>query len=60
MSENTALWDMLKRHRGHQVTIASYGDYNNPQCICLECEDCNEIVVDAEMYTLQVRSDVEN
>lgn len=38
---NKILWDILKKHRGHQVYIASYGDPEHPANICLECEDCD-------------------
>ena len=51
------LWNELKKHRGHTVNIVSYGDWNNPANICLECEDCGEVVLDAEIYTLCARED---
>ena len=34
------LWNELKKHRGHKVSIVSYGDWDNPVDICLECEGC--------------------
>ena len=54
---NTILWNELKKHRGHKVNIVSYGDWDNPSDICLECEDCGEVVLDAELYTLCARED---
>lgn len=54
---NMILWNELKKHRGHKVNIASYGDWNNPANICLECEDCGEVILDAEIYTLCARED---
>lgn len=39
-NENMILWNILKHHRGHKVNIVSYGDFDNPNDICLECEDC--------------------
>lgn len=54
---NMTLWNKLKKHRGHKVNIVSYGDRNNPEDICLECEDCEEVVLDAEIYTLCARED---
>lgn len=48
---DTLLWDELKKHRGHHIRIASYG-------ISLECEDCNEVILDAELYTICGREDV--
>lgn len=54
---NTLLWDILKEHWRHHVSIALYGDENNPASVVLECKDCNEIVLDAEIYTLCARED---
>lgn len=54
---NMILWNELKKHRGHKVSIVSYGDWNNPSDICLECEDCGEVVLDAEIYTLCARKE---
>lgn len=55
---DTLLWDELKKHRGHHVSITSYGDWDNPKNISLECEDCNEVILDAELYTICGREDV--
>ena len=52
---NMVLWNELKKHRGHKVSIVSYGDWDNPADICLECEDCGDVVLDAEIYTLCAR-----
>lgn len=54
---NTVLWDILKKHRGHHVSIVYYGDWDIPCSICLECDDCSEVVIDAELYTLCCRED---
>lgn len=51
------LWDLLLKHRGHNVAIVSYGDPVHPADVCLECEDCNEVVLDAEIYTLSAREE---
>ena len=59
MDKNDLLWNALKGHYGHNVEIAIYGDAENPQDICLECMDCNEIILDAEIYTLSARDDNE-
>lgn len=32
---NMILWNELKKHRGHNVRIVSYGDLENPADICL-------------------------
>lgn len=57
---NMILWNRLKEHRGHKVNIVSYGDWDDPLDICLECEDCGEVILDAEIYTLHAREDEEN
>lgn len=51
------LWNALYAHRGHHVCIATYGDPDDPADVCLECEDCNEVILDAEIYTLCTRED---
>lgn len=45
MESNQMLWDMLKSHIGHQVCIAAYGDTDDPMDICLECEECGEVIL---------------
>lgn len=57
MDENNLLWDVLKKHFGHHVEIAVYGDVKLPHDVCLECMDCNEVVLDAEIYTLTARKE---
>ena len=57
--KNMLLWNLLKKHIGHNVQIVAYGDPDDPADICLECEDCDEVILDAELYTLQARSDEE-
>lgn len=59
-SGDTLLWDILKTHFGHSVCIACYGDPDNPADVCLECEDCGEVLLDAELYTLKAREDGED
>ena len=49
------LWNLLLKHRGHNVAIVTYGDPDAPADVCLECEDCGEVVLDAELYTLSAR-----
>lgn len=56
--DNLLLWNELLKHRGHNVSIVSYGDFDNPADVCLECEDCGEVVLDAEIYTLCSRNDI--
>lgn len=49
------LWDLLLAHRGHKVSIVTYGDCGNIADVCLECDDCGEVILDAELYTLKPR-----
>ena len=51
------LWNLLYLHRGHNVSIRIYGDENSPADVCLECDDCNEVILDAEIYTICARED---
>jgi len=51
------LWNLLYLHRGHNVSIRTYGDENSPTDVCLECDDCNEVILDAEIYTICARED---
>lgn len=46
------LWDILLKHKDHNVSIVTYGDPDAPADVCLECVDCGEVVIDAELYTL--------
>lgn len=55
---NTLLWDILKDHYGHHVQVSLYGDIDDPANVCLECEDCGEVILDAEIYTICAREDV--
>lgn len=52
------LWDILLQHRGHNVSIVSYGDQDDPMNVSLECEDCGMVLLDAEIYTICAREDV--
>lgn len=58
-TDNLLLWNALKQHIGHQVEIASYGDGECLCDVCLECIDCGEIILDAELYTLCTRGDLD-
>ena len=44
MESDQMLWDMLKSHIGHQVCIVANGDTDDPMDICLECEECGEVI----------------
>lgn len=57
MDMNMILWNELKKHIGHDVEIVYYGDKDNPENISLECNDCGEVILDAELYTICARED---
>ena len=42
----------LLSHVGHHVVIVTYGDEDDPADVCLECEDCGEVILDSEIYTI--------
>lgn len=54
---NKLLWNILKNHYGHKVEIAIYGDVDTPASITLEDMDTNEVILDAEIYTICSRED---
>lgn len=60
MNDDMLLWNLLKKHIGHEVHVESYGDTGGVRDICLECEDCGEVVLDSELYTLAARRDLED
>lgn len=47
-----SLWDRLLQHRGHELVVVTYGNENDPADVCLECENCSCVVLDAEIYDL--------
>ncbi len=51
------LWKKLLAHYGHNVEIAVYGNPKNPDGVSLECTDCNEVILDAEIHTICERYD---
>ena len=55
---NNLLWNTLKDHIGHHVEITFYGDPDDPANIALEDMDTNEVILDAEIYTICAREDV--
>lgn len=44
------MYEKLKNHIGHDIVCVAYGDINNPDDICIECEDCNEVLISAETF----------
>lgn len=45
------IYNALKPHIGHNVVCVAYGeDINNPDDICIECEDCYEVLISAVTF----------
>ena len=44
------MFEKLKSHIGHQICCVAYGDIENPSDVCIECEDCGEVLVSAEDF----------
>lgn len=43
------MYNHLKNHIGHRIVCVPYGkEGEEPADICLECEDCNEVLISAE------------
>ena len=44
------MYEKLKPHIGHNVVCVCYGDINDPEDICIECEDCCEVLISSENF----------
>ena len=40
----------LIRHRHHKIAIVTYGSKDEPINVAIECEDCNEVLMDFNRY----------
>lgn len=47
------MFERLKNHIGHNIVCVYYGDKSNPADICIECEDCNQVLISAEDYDFE-------
>jgi hypothetical protein len=36
----------LMRHVGHKIVCVTYGTKKHPVNVAIECEDCNEVLLD--------------
>lgn len=43
------LYKLLLEHRGHSLTVATYGKGEVIYNVALECADCSEVVWDEEL-----------
>lgn len=50
ISEENWLAEKLRPHIGHNLVCVRYGSADAPADICVECEDCREVLVSAEDY----------
>lgn len=48
-----SMYEHLKPHIGHNIVCVCYGDIDNPHDVCIECEDCGEVLISAEDYDLE-------
>lgn len=46
----TLLYQRLQEHCGHDIAIVKYGIGKG--CYALQCEDCNEVLFDTDIYDL--------
>ena len=53
------LWNLLRKHFGHTIEIAIYGDPDDPASVTLEDMDTCEVILDAALYTLCAREDAD-
>lgn len=42
----------LMPHRGHDIACVSYGDWDDPVDVCIECEDCGCVLISTEYETI--------
>ena len=49
-----AIYEKLKDHIGHKRVCVAYGDSENPDDICIKCEDCNEVLISAETFNSNI------
>ena len=36
---------ILKPHIGHHIVCVYYGKFEDPHEVCIECEDCNQVLM---------------
>ena len=50
ISDNNYLAKKVLAHAGHDIAVMVYGDGETIYDVCVECLDCNEVLVSAEDY----------
>jgi len=46
------MFKKLNPHFGHHIVCVRYGDPDDPVDVCIECEDCGEVLISAEDFEL--------
>lgn len=44
------MYEKLKPHIGHKIVCVCYGDTYDPVDVCIECEDCFQVMISAEDF----------
>ena len=45
------MYEKLRPHIGHNISCVAYGkDKEDPVDICIECEDCGEVLISSETF----------
>lgn len=57
INNNNLVAEKLIRHIGHNIVCVFYGDREHPSDICIECEDCSEVLISAEDYEYNEEED---
>ncbi len=47
----------LLPHVGHEISCVAYGDGDDPDDVCIECEDCCSVLVSAEDFNQDMAGD---
>ena len=50
LDKDNRIAEKLMSHRGHILECVSYGEWDDPADVCIECMDCNELLVSAEDF----------
>lgn len=52
------MYERLRPHIGHNLVCVYYGDKDDPADICIECEDCCEVLISAETFEFEEDNDI--
>lgn len=58
---SVANYEELRRHIGHRVVVVCYGEEGqDPHNVAIECEDCNEVLLDYDHPDIAEEEDDES